>query len=160
MRQIWFLICVLGVACAASAQTDQASWANLSSLQSGQKVQIVDMHSKKYSGSFMNVSDTAISYQETGSTQTMQRQDVRSVKLMENKHRLRNTLIGGGVGAGAGAVIGAASVHPCSTSDFLCFQPIGRGAIAGIGAVVGFAGGAVVGALLPSHKMIYSVKSQ
>jgi len=159
MRQIWFLICVLGVACASSAQADQASWANLSSLVSGQKVQIVDMHSKKHSGTFMNVSDTAISYHEAAGEQTVQKQDVRSVKLMEHKYRLRNALILGGVGAGVGAGIGAATVHPCSTSDFLCFQPIGRGTVAGIGAVVGFVGGGVVGALLPSHKMIYSVKS-
>jgi tetrahydromethanopterin S-methyltransferase subunit G len=34
--------------------------------------------------------------------------------------------------------------------------PVGKG----IGAVVGFLGGAVVGVLLPSHEMIYSVNSQ
>jgi hypothetical protein len=159
MRQVWFLICIVAAPCAWSAQTDQASWVNLSALHAGQKIQVVEMNSKKHSGTFVNVSDTAISYQKTASAQTIQKQDVRSVKLMENKFRLRNTLIGGGVGVGAGALIGAATVHPCSTSEFLCIQPIGRGAVAGIGAVVGFAGSAVVGALLPSHKMIYSVKS-
>jgi hypothetical protein len=39
----------------------------------------------------------------------------------------------------------------------LCIQPIGRGGLAGIGAVVGFAGGAVVGVLLPGHSTIYNV---
>jgi hypothetical protein len=50
---------------------------------------------------------------------------------MENKHRLRNTLVAG-VGAGVGA---------------------------GIGAVLGGLGGAVVGILLPSHSTIYQVSS-
>ena len=58
-------------------------------LHAGQKIQVVEMNSKKHSGTFVNVSDTAISYQKTASAQTIQKQDVRSVKLMENKFRLR-----------------------------------------------------------------------
>jgi hypothetical protein len=159
MRNVLLLICVLGIPCSSEAQTNQASWTNLSALQPGQKIQVVDIHSTKHSGTFANVSDTAISYQEATGEQAIQKQDVRSVKLMENKHRLRNTLVLGGVGAGVGAGIGAATFHSCSSQAF-CIQPIGKGAITGIGAVVGFAGGAVVGALLPSHKTIYSVNSQ
>ena len=157
MNRIPVLLCVLGLSCASGAQTNRA-WANLSALQAGQKVQIVDMNSKKHSGAFVSVSDKAISYQEAAGEQMIQKQDVRSVKLMENKHRLRNTLIGGAVGAGAGAGIAAAADHPCSSQGF-CIDPIGRGGAAGIGAVVGFVGGAVVGVLWPSHKMIYSVNS-
>jgi len=158
MRKALLLICVLGLTCISGAQTSRASWANLSVLQAGQKIQIVDMKSNKHSGTFVNVSDTAISYQEAAGEQAIQKQDIYSVKLMENKHRLRNTLIGGAVGAGAGAGIGAAVVRSCSSQSF-CIQPIGRGGLAGIGAAVGFAGGAIVGALLPSHKMIYRVNS-
>ena len=144
--------CVLGLPCVSWAQTNRASWANLSVLQAGQKIQIVDMNSKKHSGTFVNVSDTAVSYHEAAGEQTIQKQDVRSVKLMENKHRLRNTLIGGAVGAGAGTGIGAASWE---NDGFLG----GKGVGAEVGAVFGFVGGAIVGALLPSHKMIYSVNS-
>lgn len=158
MRKSLLLICVLGISCVSWAQTTRASWANLSGLQAGRKIQIVDMNSKKHPGTFVSVSGTALSYQDSASEQTIQKQDVRSVKLMKNKHRLRNTLIGGAVGAGAGAGIGAAANHPCS-SQGLCIQVIGRGGAAGIGAVVGFVVGAVVGVLLPSHEMIYSVNS-
>jgi hypothetical protein len=159
MREIVFLISVVGIACASWAQTSHASWADLSAVQPGQKIQIVDMNSKKRSGAFVNVSDNAISYRDTAGERTMQKPDVRSVKLMVNKHRLRNAVIGGAVGGGAGAGIGAATFHPCSPSEFLCIQPIGRGGRAGIGAAVGFVGGAAVGALLPSHKMIYRADS-
>ena len=83
MRQVWFLICIVAAPCAWSAQIDQASWGNLSALHAGQKIQVVEMNSKKHSGTFVNVSDTAISYQKTASAQTIQKQDVRSVKLMK-----------------------------------------------------------------------------
>jgi len=166
IRKFLFLICVLGLRCASSAQTDQASWANLTALQAGQKIRVVDMNSKKHSGTFVDVSDTAISYQDKASEQTIQKQDVRSVKVMENKHRVRNTLVGmglgGAVGAGVGAGIGAATFHSCSSQSF-CIQPVGKGGQTGIGAAFGFAGGAVVGAVVgalsPSHSTIYRVKS-
>lgn len=161
MRNIFLLTCVLGVSCASLAQADQSSWANLSTLYTGQKIQIVDVNSKKHSGAFVTYSDTAISYQDAGE-QTIPKQDVRSVKLMQNKHRLRNTLIGAGVGFGAGAGIGAASYHPqsCPSTDFICLNGIGgRGIPTAIGAVLGLVAGTLVGALLPSHHTIYSVNS-
>jgi hypothetical protein len=160
VRKILFMICVLGLPCASLAQTDQASqtsWANLSALRPGQKIQVVEMTSKKHSGLFASLSDTAISYRETTGEQSIQKQDVLSVKLMENKHRLRNTLIVAGVGAGVGAAIGAAVYKPCSTS--FCLDVGGRALPTGIGAVFGGVGGAVVGVLLPSHSTIYSVSS-
>jgi hypothetical protein len=94
----------------------------LSTLHAGQKIQVVEMNSKKHSGTFVNFSDTAISFQDTAGEQTIPKQDLRRVKLMENKHRLRNTLIGAGVGAGAGTVIGAASFQPCSPSQSSVFN--------------------------------------
>jgi hypothetical protein len=77
------------------------------------------------------------------------------VKLMQNKHRLRNTLIGAGVGAGAGAAIGAAA-GGCSPGEWWC---IGRGPTAAIFGVIGGVGGTAVGALWPSHSTIYDVGS-
>ena len=82
------------------AQANQASWSNLSVLRPGQEIQVVGMTSKKHSGNFASISDTAISYRETNGEQSIPKQDVLSVKLMEHKHRLRNTLIVAGVGAG------------------------------------------------------------
>ena len=151
MRKIFLLLFVLGLSCVAFAQTDQASWANLSGLRPGQKIQVVEMNSKKHSGTFVNFSDTAISYKQTAGEQSVQKQDVRSVKLMENKHRLRNTLIGGAVGAGTGAGIGAAW-HP--NDGFF-----GTGTYVAVDAGIGFVGGVVVGVLWPSHNTIYRVNS-
>ena len=162
MRRTLWLICILGMACLSWAQSDQASWANLSALHAGQKIQIVEMNSKKHSGTFVSVSDTAISCQDGTGDRTFQKQDVQSVKLMKNNRRLRNTLVGSLVGAGAGAGIGAATYHPksCPPNAFLCLNGIGgRGVPTAIGAVIGLAGGAIVGAVLPAHRTIYRVNS-
>jgi hypothetical protein len=140
MGNVLFLICIVGIACASWSQVNRASWTNLSRLQSGQKIQVVEMNSKKHSGTFLNVSNAAISCQDAAGEQAIQKQDVRSVKLMENKHRLRNAFLAGGLGAGVGAGIGAATFHSCASQSF-CIQPAGRGSLAGIGAAIGFAGG-------------------
>jgi len=152
MRKILFLICVFGISCASLAQTNQASWAKLSALQSGQNIQVVDITSKKHSGVFTSVSDTSISYRENATEQTTERRDVRSVKLMEHSHRLRNTLIGAGIGAGAGAGITAAAWE---NHGFLGSKGVG----AAVGAVIGGISGAIIGTLLPSHSTIYSAGS-
>jgi hypothetical protein len=156
MRKIFLLLFVLGLPCAAFGQSDRASWANLSGLQPGQRIQVAGMTSKKHSGNFVSISDTAISYRETKGEQSIPKQDVLSVKLMDHKHRLRNTLIVAGVGAGVGAGIGAALHKSCSSPSF-CLDIGGAALPAGIGAVLGGVGGAVVGILLPSHSNIYQV---
>jgi hypothetical protein len=158
VRKIFLLLLVHGLACVAFAQADQASWANLSGLRPGQKIRVVGITPKKLSGNFVSVSDTAISYRETTGAQSIPKRDVLSVKLMEDKHRLRNTLIVAGVGAGVGAGIGAALHKPCSSQSF-CLDIGGAALPAGIGAVLGGVGGAVVGFLLPSHSTIYQVSS-
>jgi hypothetical protein len=113
------------------------------------------MTSTKPSGIFEAVSETAINYRDSAGEQTIQKQDVRSVRLMENKHRLRNALIGAAVGAGAGAGIGAAVTD--RSGGFL--TDVSRAKGAGVGAVLGLIGGGTLGALLPSHSTIYHVSS-
>jgi len=153
MRNRLFLLCVLGVSCVSAAQTNQASWAKLSQLQPGQRIQVDEMNAKRHSGAFVNVSDSAISLKDSAGEQSGPRQDVRSVKLAKGNHRLRNTLIGAGIGAGAGAGVTAAA---WDTHGFFG----GRGLGATVGAVFGVAAGAIVGALLPSHDTVYSVRSR
>ena len=68
-------------------------------------------------------------------------------------HRLRNTLIGGVVGAGAGAGLLAAAWE---NKGFVGDKGTGAAVGAGIGGVVGL----VIGVLSPSNSTIYSVKAQ
>jgi hypothetical protein len=149
MRKLWILVFVLAMPWAAFAQSNKSAWENLNTLQAGHKIEVEQMNSKKVFGAFVNVTDAGISLQGAGGEQTIPRQDIRSAKLMENKHRLRNTLIGAAIGAGAGAGIGAeAGKGPRSGPDLAGFG-------AGLFAVIGGAAGAIVGALWPSHQTIY-----
>ncbi len=152
MRRALLAFCVLGVSCGAVAQNNQASWARLSGLRAGQNIQVVETNSKKHSGAFERVSDSAISLKDTAGEVSVQRQDVRSVKLMRSDRRLRNTLIGLGIGGGAGAGIGAATWE---SHGFLGGKGTGVAVCAGLGGLAGL----IVGALFPTHSTIYSVTS-
>lgn len=152
MRKSLILICVLAMSCVSWAQNSRSSWANVTSLQAGQKIQIVKMNSARHSGTFVKASDTAISYTNAAGEQTIQRPDIRTVKLSKNRHHLRNTLIGAAVGAGAGAAIVAGLWEDRGFVG-------GKGTGAAVGAALGFIVGAVVGVLVPSHSTIYSAKA-
>jgi len=149
MRKIWFLICVLTATYTSSAQSGAASWQNLNSLHEGEWIQVLEKNSRKVSGTFLNVSEEAVSVQDQTGSQALQRQDIVRVRLMKNKHRLRNAFIGAGVGAGVGAVTAAA----WNTGIF------SRERVAGVLAVAFLVPGAVVGALVPDHSTIYNVGS-
>jgi hypothetical protein len=150
MQKTLLSLAVLSLPCVSLAQANPTQWSNLNSLHSGQKIQITDTQSRKHSGTFDSASDTAISYSEATGDHSIEKQDVRSVKLLEHQRRLRHTLIGAGIGAGAGAAVTAAGWE---NNGFLG----GKGAGAAVGAVIGGISGAVVGALLPTHSTIYNV---
>jgi hypothetical protein len=146
-RKILFVICVLGTSCTSWAQRNPASWQNLNTLQAGERIQVLERNSTRVFGTFLNISDAAISIEREAGSLAIQRQDVLSVKLMKNKHRLRNAFIGAGIGAGLGAALGGAT-----NNGF-----VNRGVFAaGVGAAFSVPG-AVVGALVPDHTTIYSV---
>ena len=155
MKKLLFLICILGVSISLQAQGKPSAWANLNNLHQGDRIQVRQMDSTKATGEFMSVSDAALSLQANGSAQVIARDTVKSVTLMKNKHRLRNSLLLAATGAGIGAGIGAAEHHGCSSTQTFCFDIGGKSLPAGIGAVIGFLGGGAIGAFLPSHEMIY-----
>jgi len=154
MRTMLVSLCLLAMACSSFAQTGNSSWANLSALQPGWRIQIVEANSKHNSGRFVSVTEDAVTLQEKSGEKTIQRRDVRVVRLMKNKHRLRNTLVGAGVGASVGAGIGVATGGPCRVPSS-CFFYLTRGQQAAIFAAPGILIGAAVGVLWPTHAIIY-----
>ncbi len=147
MRNLLLPMCVLAIACTSAAQPNPTAGPGLSALKSGQKIQIVELNGKKHSGTFESVSDSTIAIRLTAGEASVPLQDVRSVKLV-TKRRLRNTLIGLGVGGGAGAAIGAA-LGP--SHGFI----IGKGYSALFVGALGAIGGTTVGVLLPPHETVY-----
>ena len=160
MRSLAVAACLLAIPFLSSAQTEKSSWANLNALRPGQKIQLVGTDSKSHTGTFLSVSPAAISLEEKDGEHTIQMQDVSIVKLPRHRRRLRNALIGGAVGLGAGAGIGAAAYRKCTPPHgdnlFGCLD-LGRSFNAAFGAAIGLVGGTVVGVVLPTSKIIYRV---
>jgi hypothetical protein len=158
MRNLWILLCILGIPSLVSARGNVTTWENLSALEPGQTIKFMATPSNAHRGTFLRVSPTAISLEEKDGEHTIERQDVKVVELPRRGRRLRNTLLGGAIGIGAGAGIGAAVYRKCSSPPgdnlFGCLD-FGRSANAAVGAVFGLTGGLVVGAVLPTSKILY-----
>lgn len=156
MRKALFLICILGLSCTLRAQDNAASWGNLNTLREGERIQLRETNKSKLTGTFMSVSDAAITVQAQAGPETVQRQDVRTVKRMKVKHRWLNSFVLAGAGAGIGYGIGRSQYHPCPSGPNFCLD---FGGYQGpVGLIAGFLGGGAIGALLPVHETVYSVR--
>lgn len=146
------VLCVLMVPSALWAGGKASSkWENLNSLRAGEKIQVLDAAGKKHSGSFSSVTSAAIVLHGKSGDETIQRDTV--LRVSAGGHRKRNILIGAAVGAGALAAAGAAGTSG-SCSSF-CIGKVTRGDVTAAAAGLGAVAGAVIGAVLPTHKTIY-----
>lgn len=136
-----------GLICLALMMGAQ-SWDNLNSLKPGDGIQIVDQKLHDYKGRFVSLTGDAITF-ETASNKraakgasaqvTLQRADVLRISATGSR-RHRNTMLGLGLGAAAGAaILGGAMAANCCNSDYTAAYAIGLPAAAGagIGALVG-----------------------
>jgi len=160
MRRLKSVVCLgllilsCGIATSPARGDDdknQTNWDKLKQLAPGQEIEVVQKDAKSTRGNFRNVTDEAIAVNTAAGDQTISRQNVVRVSSKGKTHRMRNALIGAGIGAGAGLGIGAAmDVHDkCSQGGF-CINILpngGKEIVTPLGAIVG----AIVGALLPSR---------
>jgi hypothetical protein len=158
MRKLVVTLMLLGTPILSCAHTPENSWAALNALHAGQRIQIIETNLKKHSGTFSTVTDEAIQLREAGSDVGIRKENVMRVTLLDKSHRLRTASLLGGLGAGAGAGIGAAASRCSSTTGSYNFCGLGRSVAIGIGTVLGLAGGAGVGAAIPSHATIYRIE--
>lgn len=126
------------------AQSGQpvGSWENVMKLEPGTQVLAVLSDKRTIHGPIRDVTDDSIVMSRGKMQETIVRNSVVRIAMRRKGHRMRNTLIGLGVGAGAGLTVGGIYAQTCT--GFLC----------GIGAVVfvpiGLVGGAAIGAALPT----------
>ncbi len=135
-------------------QPGKDSWDNLNRLQAGQKIQLVQMDLKSLKGQFLGFTDEMISLRVKKDEVAVPREDVFRVSFRGKPKRGQNALLMMGVGAGLGAISGAAvgaGFHEVGETGVfvLAFTPIG----AGVGAALGAAF-----PLIPSYETIYRVK--
>ena len=119
--------------------TDAASWQNLSRLAPGQSIAVTTKKGESLKGTFVTVSEGAISLERKHQSVAVPRAEIARVSLRSNQ-RMKYTLVGLGVGAGAGAGIGAAAGERLaneSGGDFGNLKPAVIAAVCAIGALVG-----------------------
>ena len=154
MRSTVLACFLILIPCSLCAQDKKADWKALYGLRSGEKIELIETGMKKHVGTFSTVTDEAIQMREGSNDIGIRKENVARVTVLDKSHRGRNALILGAVGAGAGAGIGAVSTR-CSSANSFDFCGLGRSIAVGLGAVVGLAGGAGIGAAIPSHPTIY-----
>jgi hypothetical protein len=155
MRNAALVGCLVLIPCSLRAQDAKDDWKALYGLRSGEKIELIETGMKKHVGTFSAVTEEAIQLREGSNDIGIRKESVARVTRLEKSHRLRNALILGAVGAGAGAGIGAAASRCSSSTGSFNFCGLGRDVAVGIGGVAGLAGGAGIGAAIPSHPTIY-----
>jgi hypothetical protein len=118
-------------------------------LAPGTQIRVADDVSKpgapqRIQGTLESVTDSELVIQQGTGTQSFPRAQIVSVSVKKDGHRLRNTLVGLGVGTAAGAAIGFGIGHAqCSKTVGWCGLDQIWGA--GVGGTGGLIGGTLTG---------------
>jgi len=132
------------------AQSKQDSWADLNQLRPGDKIEVVARSMETLQGSFVSVSEEAITLEVGKHPQSIERAKVVRVSVRDTSHRTRNMLMGAGILGGIALGVAAIPLGASSNEGNSC--PVCVGVIA-----AGFGGGAALGAI-PGSRTIYRVK--
>jgi hypothetical protein len=127
-------------ALAAGPKPELAKWDNLQRLSPGDDIRVVLNDMKSYGAKFQQVNDNHLTVRLGKGEQSFAKEDILRVSLKGGSHQLRNAAIGLGIGVGLGLAIAAKDSNDSEAQNIdLAFM-----------VPVAGAGGAAVGALLPS----------
>jgi hypothetical protein len=149
------LLATIALGQGRSASAPASEWDNVKMLAPGTQIRVADDASKQgapqqVQGTVESVTDSELVIQQGAGTQSFPRAQIVSVSVKTNGHRLRNALVGLGVGTAAGAVIGFGIGHAnCSKTGAWCGLDQIWGA--GVGGVGGLAGGTLTGVFWPTE---------
>jgi hypothetical protein len=125
------------------------SWSNLAELKPGEQVVVMAVDGARHRGAFRGYSDEAITIREGNRDLTTERTQVQAITVSAPSHRLRNTLIGLGIGAGAGLALDRSlGAYLRNESN----PPGARALIWGLPIAIG----GTIGAVIPGQRTIYS----
>jgi hypothetical protein len=120
-----------------------SNWGSVKALPATTKVHITMNHGGRTCRIFAVTDDTLTCAKGNGAGPVLQRAEIKHIKLA---HYVRSTLVGAGIGGGAGAIAGGIGgrTKPCPPGNGFCLNGIGLGAGA-VALVFGVVGAAVVG---------------
>jgi|SRR6185312_13777347 len=147
LRLVRLFITVIVSAGLLLAAPDSTTWESLSQLKSGASVEVIT-RDRAEKGEYLSSSSESLSIRTPNGEQKFLRPDVVRVISRRPLRRLRNMLIGGGIGVAIAAVTDATlgtrlrnESNPENARLLIWSIPI--------------AGGAAIGALRSGHKVIY-----
>lgn len=151
MLKTAILLPILCFAAAAQTQSQaltkspEAKWEDLKILASGIEVRVASTKAKPVQGALESVTGSALVLKRAGGPVSFDRAQVRSVSVKGKEHRLRNAMIGLGVGTALGAGIGyAVGRGRCSRGGWCALD---ADADTVIGGVSGLVSGTLAGVL-------------
>jgi hypothetical protein len=136
------------LALAARAQPPPFSWENVKMLAPGTQIRVASAASKGIVGTLASVSDSELLLMQKTGPQSFPRPQIVSVSVRKERHRLRNALIGMGVGLVAGAGLSVVVSEAERNCTFLCGLVGPADAV--LGGAAGLVGGGLLGAFWPS----------
>jgi len=149
------LLATIALGQGRSASARASNWDIVKTLAPGTQIRVADDASKpdapqRIQGTVESVTDSDLVIQQGTGTQSFPRAQIVSVSVKKNGHRVRNALVGLGVGTAAGAVIGFGVGHSqCSKTGAWCGLDQIWGA--GVGGLGGLAGGTLTGVFWPTE---------
>jgi len=133
---------------------ENPDWAKLVAVQAGSNIEVRLKDGGTFKGNFQNVSETAVSITRKARIMELEKEKILRVQQLSRSYK-KPVLIGTVLGAGTGAIFGAA-IGGCTPQDFICFDrkgtiPAGAAAFSLVGAVTGL----LVGRLHHRKAVVY-----
>jgi hypothetical protein len=119
------------------------SWEDLQQLNQGRKIRVFLVGGDSFTGTFAGCTAESLAMRERGADRAVPRAQVRKVTTGSRPKRLRNTLIGLGIGAGGGGLVVWKATDAPERFGYA------------IAAAIMVAGGTVIGAVLPANRTVY-----
>jgi len=141
-RSFALMLFCLVVAAGSPVRAGSSEWNYLTNLQLGQLIRVELNDARSYEGLLQAVHAEDITLRQSIGEQTYERKNVLRVYFKDKNHRLRNTLIGAGIGVGLAALAVKAN-HTGENTGIRSIGwvwPVGIGVFGGIGAAMPTAG--------------------
>ncbi|HKY45875.1 MAG TPA: hypothetical protein VJM50_22485 [Pyrinomonadaceae bacterium] len=138
------------------AQTTTNDWSRLTSMPTESKLSVKLKNGKNVDGKLSSVSDTAVTLMVKKTSTELKRDDIRTVHLVGGNSAKKATLIGLGVGAGTGAILGA--IGDASNSEFEDIDNAAAAAVTVLGAGIGALSGWLIGRSGKKRVLLYEAK--
>lgn len=125
---------------------DWASLGHTPAIAAGTVVEARTTGNQRVRGQFKSVDEDALVVVAASGDQRLAHATISRVSVKKPGHKLRNTLIGFGVGAAGGLTLGAVADARCTGNCIEGNRPLGKEVGAPLGALIG----AIIGVIVPT----------